>query len=71
MAHDVLSPENDKPGYELLKVTRKYLDMIMYSNLDVQTEDTIVKGRESLASFAETLKVRVDYSFNPIDINVL
>ncbi|KAJ3841526.1 hypothetical protein F5878DRAFT_531507, partial [Lentinula raphanica] len=56
-AHDTIPKEVDKAGYTLLKVTRHYIDLVMYAGLEIQTSATITAGRASIMAFADALKV--------------
>ncbi|KAJ3804271.1 hypothetical protein F5876DRAFT_83451 [Lentinula aff. lateritia] len=44
VAYDLLREDNDKAGYELLKLTHTYVNVIMYSALENQTDETIAAG---------------------------
>ncbi|KAJ3774269.1 hypothetical protein FB446DRAFT_787121 [Lentinula raphanica] len=56
-AHDAIPKEADKAGYTLLKVTRHYIDLVMYAGLEIQTSATITAGRASIVAFANALKL--------------
>ncbi|KAJ4476792.1 hypothetical protein C8R41DRAFT_869631 [Lentinula lateritia] len=74
-AHDVIPEKEDKAAYTLLKVMRKYINMIMYSGLNVQTSDTIALGHSAIKNFVDMLKVYISLSpdvnktFNVIKIH--
>ena len=53
----MIHPKDDPAGYTLLKVTRKYLNMTMYSNLDIQATDNMVLGRAAVKAFFDSLSV--------------
>ncbi|KAJ3832869.1 hypothetical protein F5878DRAFT_591241 [Lentinula raphanica] len=55
-AHDTITKEEDKAGYTLLKVTRHYINLIMYAGLEIQTSATIAAGRAAIEAFANGLK---------------
>ncbi|KAF8832795.1 hypothetical protein HHX47_DHR1001873 [Lentinula edodes] len=61
-AHDVISEKENKAAYTLLKVMRKYINMIMYSGLNVQTSDTIALGHGAIKNFVDMLKVYISLS---------
>ncbi|KIK51836.1 hypothetical protein GYMLUDRAFT_377235 [Collybiopsis luxurians FD-317 M1] len=54
--HDVIPEEVDNAGFTLLRVTRHYINMVMYAGLNVHTSDTISAGRASVKNFATALK---------------
>lgn len=56
-AHDVIEENHDKAGYLLLKANRKYINMIMYAELEIHTVDTIERGRNCIKQFSDALKV--------------
>ncbi|KAJ3899697.1 hypothetical protein F5879DRAFT_926056 [Lentinula edodes] len=56
-AHDVIPEKENKAAYTLLKVMWKYINMIMYSGLNVQTSDTIALGHGAIKDFVDMLKV--------------
>ncbi|KAF9060741.1 hypothetical protein BDP27DRAFT_1452568 [Rhodocollybia butyracea] len=58
-AHNVVPETKNKAGYTLLKVMRKYINVIMYAGLDVHTTDTMILGRDSITSFVKTLKIYI------------
>ncbi|KAE9407876.1 hypothetical protein BT96DRAFT_1033699 [Gymnopus androsaceus JB14] len=58
-AHNVIHPKDDIAGYTLLKVTRKYLNMSMYSNLDIQATDNMVLGRAAVKAFFDSLSIYI------------
>lgn len=57
MAYNVIPEKENKAGYTLLKVMRKYINMIMYADLNVHTSDTMAAGRNSIEDFINTLQV--------------
>ncbi|KAJ3897963.1 hypothetical protein F5879DRAFT_995325 [Lentinula edodes] len=61
-AHDVIPEKENKAAYTLLKVMRKYINMIMYSGLNVQTSDTIALGHGAIKNFVDMLKVYISLS---------
>ncbi|KAJ3911499.1 hypothetical protein F5877DRAFT_73133, partial [Lentinula edodes] len=61
-AHDVISEKENKAAYTLLKVMWKYINMIMYSGLNVQTSDTIALGHGAIKNFVDMLKVYISLS---------
>ncbi|KAJ8074178.1 hypothetical protein PM082_012470 [Marasmius tenuissimus] len=63
-AHGVISDTNDKAAYCLLKTLRKYLNLYMYSALDVQTEETIALGRQAVAEFHTCLQEYREFEFD-------
>ncbi|KAF9023317.1 hypothetical protein BDP27DRAFT_1457290 [Rhodocollybia butyracea] len=58
-AHNVVPETKNKAGYTLLKVMRKYINVIMYAGLDVHTTNTMILGRDSITSFVKTLKIYI------------
>ncbi|KAF9059913.1 hypothetical protein BDP27DRAFT_1495856, partial [Rhodocollybia butyracea] len=58
-AYSVTTEKENKAGYTLLKVMRKYINMIMYADLNVHTSDTMTAGRDSIEDFISTLQVYV------------
>ncbi|KAE9393198.1 hypothetical protein BT96DRAFT_967228 [Gymnopus androsaceus JB14] len=67
-AHEAINPQDDTAGYTLLKVTRKYLNMNMYSNLDIQTTDTMEVGHAAVKAFFVSLSPK---SWNFIKLHYL
>lgn len=57
VAYDLLREDNDKAGYELLKLTRIYVNVIMYSALENQTDETIAAGRLAINKMFTAIKV--------------
>ncbi|KAJ3879833.1 hypothetical protein F5051DRAFT_438442 [Lentinula edodes] len=73
--HDVIPEKENKAAYMLLKVMRKYINMIMYLGLNVQTSDTIALGHGAIKNFVDMLKVYillspdVNKTFNVIKVH--
>ncbi|KAK0475317.1 hypothetical protein EDD18DRAFT_1116093 [Armillaria luteobubalina] len=55
-AHSVLSKADNTNAYLLLKVIRSYLELDMYTSMDVHTEKSIEEGRQLLGVFEANLK---------------
>ncbi|KAK0479440.1 hypothetical protein EDD18DRAFT_1113786 [Armillaria luteobubalina] len=55
-AHSVLSKADNPSAYLLLKVIRSYLELDMYTSMDVHTEKSIEEGRQLLGVFEANLK---------------
>ncbi|KAJ4463570.1 hypothetical protein C8J55DRAFT_443710, partial [Lentinula edodes] len=69
-AHDVIPEKENKAAYTLLKVMRKYINMIMYSGLNVQTSDTIALGHGAIKNFVYiSLSPDVNKTFNVIKVH--
>lgn len=56
-AHDILREDNDKAGYQLLKVFRVYINILMYSALEIQSSNTISAGRTAVRQIFAALEV--------------
>jgi len=56
-SHNVLTHNEDKPGYALLCCIASYLELDMYISLDVHTADTIAAGEAELLVYQELLEV--------------
>ncbi|KAE9407194.1 hypothetical protein BT96DRAFT_963207 [Gymnopus androsaceus JB14] len=67
-AHEAINPQDDTAGYTLLKVTRKYLNMNMYSNLDIQITDTMEVGRAAVKAFFDSLSTYIS-DMDKLDID--
>ncbi|KAK0479827.1 hypothetical protein EDD18DRAFT_1113760 [Armillaria luteobubalina] len=55
-AHSVLSKADNPSAYLLLKVIRSYLELDMYTSMDVHMEKSIEEGRQLLGVFEANLK---------------
>ncbi|KAK0465700.1 hypothetical protein IW261DRAFT_1553974 [Armillaria novae-zelandiae] len=56
-AHSVLTKAKNPNAYLLLKVIRSYIELDMYTSMDVHTEKSIDEGRQLLGVFEANLKV--------------
>ncbi|KAJ3721171.1 hypothetical protein C8R42DRAFT_670007 [Lentinula raphanica] len=56
VAHDILREDNDKAGYQLLKVLRAYLNVDLLSELHNQTTTTISSGRAAVKEVFDSIK---------------
>ncbi|KAK0475391.1 hypothetical protein IW261DRAFT_1422226 [Armillaria novae-zelandiae] len=55
-AHSVLTKTKNPNAYLLLKVIRSYIELDMYTSMDVHTEKSIDEGRQLLGVFEANLK---------------
>ncbi|KAK0471916.1 hypothetical protein IW261DRAFT_1424721 [Armillaria novae-zelandiae] len=55
-AHSVLTKAKNPNAYLLLKVIRSYIELDMYTSMDVHTEKSIDEGRQLLGVFEANLK---------------
>ncbi|KAJ3858689.1 hypothetical protein EV359DRAFT_51930 [Lentinula novae-zelandiae] len=67
IAYDLLREDNDKAGYELLKLTRTYVNVIMYSALENQTDETIAAGRLAINKMFTAIKVKYSKTDSNLD----
>ncbi|KDQ51821.1 hypothetical protein JAAARDRAFT_62330 [Jaapia argillacea MUCL 33604] len=56
-AHNILDLASDQEGYLLLQCLRSYLELDMYTALEVHTELTIKAGREEMNRFSGLIEV--------------
>ncbi|KAF8829783.1 hypothetical protein HHX47_DHR2000053 [Lentinula edodes] len=68
--HHDISKDNDKAGYQLLKLTRTYLNVIMYSALENQTDETIAAGRLAINKMFTAIKVVSMPKYSKTDSNL-
>ncbi|KAF9565919.1 hypothetical protein CPC08DRAFT_629091 [Agrocybe pediades] len=59
------SEERCKEGFALLRLIQSYLDLDMFSSLTMQTEATILRGREALRTFQERLHDYIKLQVRP------
>ncbi|KAL0564298.1 hypothetical protein V5O48_017752 [Marasmius crinis-equi] len=67
-AYGVITKANDNAAYDLMKALRKYLNVYMYSSLDVQTTSTLASGREAVKEFHECLQHYTQFEFEDPDL---
>jgi hypothetical protein len=53
----VLDEDSDPHGYLLLQCLRSYLELDMYTALEVHTSETIADGRKEILKFESVMKV--------------
>jgi len=56
-AHNIVTEKDSPFGYLLLRCIRLYLEVDMYSALEVHTADTISAGRHAFNTFSALLEV--------------
>ena len=56
----MLSKADNPNAYLLLKVIQSYLELDMYTSMDVHTEKSIEEGRQLLGVFEANLKVSIN-----------
>ncbi|KAL0571044.1 hypothetical protein V5O48_010912 [Marasmius crinis-equi] len=66
--HSVITEANNKAAYHVVKALQKYLNLYMYSLLNVQTADTISLGREALTEFYHSLQCYKQFCFDNPDL---
>ncbi|KAK0474499.1 hypothetical protein IW261DRAFT_1568476 [Armillaria novae-zelandiae] len=69
-AHSVLTKAKNPNAYLLLKVIRSYIELDMYTSMDVHTEKSIDEGRQLLGVFEANLKAYSQATDNMVWKNV-
>ncbi|KAK0471582.1 hypothetical protein IW261DRAFT_1425020 [Armillaria novae-zelandiae] len=69
-AHSVLTKAKNPNAYLLLKVIRSYIELDMYTSMDVHTEKSIKEGRQLLGVFEANLKAYSQATDNMVWKNV-
>ncbi|KAK0460754.1 hypothetical protein IW261DRAFT_1428891 [Armillaria novae-zelandiae] len=69
-AHSVLTKANNPNAYLLLKVIQSYIELDMYTSMDVHTEKSINEGRQLLGVFEANLKAYSQATDNMVWENV-
>lgn len=54
-------------GYLILRAVRGYLDVVMYENLEVHTEETIENGRKAIERFGAIILVCTIWTIHLLD----
>ncbi|KAG6886479.1 hypothetical protein C0995_007514, partial [Termitomyces sp. Mi166 len=55
-SHNVLAIDENSLSYKLLGVFRKYVNIVMWENLEVHTSKTIVVGQKAFEAFEEAFQ---------------
>ncbi|KAK0473861.1 hypothetical protein IW261DRAFT_1423234 [Armillaria novae-zelandiae] len=69
-AHSVLTKANNPNAYLLLKVIRSYIELDMYTSMDVHMEKSINEGRQLLGVFEANLKAYSQATDNMVWENI-
>ncbi|KAJ3559044.1 hypothetical protein NP233_g11364 [Leucocoprinus birnbaumii] len=59
LIHNLFALQLGKEGYILLQLIRRYINIDMYSSLEVQTEDTISNGKAEVAAYNKFLQLYI------------
>lgn len=57
VSHNVLTEEESPLGYFTLRCIRSYLELDMWTSLEVHTTETIAAGRQAVLRFSDIIKV--------------